>query len=296
MNTLAALLLSASASLVSAGFGPGHAQEIKPEAGRTSTQAQIHNIPSAHAITLGEGTKVGILDHSFGLDAHGDLYAGSVTFRTRSAGSGPVPETHQGYWMALALHEIAPATSIFALDLFAENESDRIQLISQALDWAVEHELDAVTYCAGGLSKEAREALAPILEGATAAGVVMVFVDYSHPMNISPGPLGASVENEAVSPDLQVFSYDCTSLMADQFLALVDPDDDEINRNRPFLTRPSIGSVTAGLVALVRSVDGEASPRKVKELLMETSRSLEFRGSREANVPDAFAAISRVVG
>lgn len=294
MKTLAALLLFVTALLSSCGPGVEQTQEVEPEAGRTSTHAQVHNVPPAHEITLGKGARVGILDHSFDMDAHPDLYAGGEAFRVRGANPELDREAHQGYWMALALHEIAPAASIYALDLLAENEAEKVQLIVQAMNWAVKNGLDAITYCARGLSEKARDALDPILDRTVKAGVVVVFVDYPHSLNLLPAGFGSPEGDEENVPDLKVFSYDCTTLMANQFVALVGSDDDEINRHRPFLARPSIGSVTAGLVALVRSVHPEASPAEVKALLVETSRPLTIRGIVEQNVPDALAAVSRV--
>lgn len=296
MRTLVALFLCLPAFLVSGGPGAGQSQGVESEAGRGSTHARIHNVSPAHEITLGTGAKVGILDHSFGMDVHGSLYAGGETFRVLGSHPEPDSEARRGYWMALALHEIAPAASIYALDLLAEDEAERVRLIERALDWAVENDLDAITYCAGELSAESRNALDPILERTVNAGVVVVFVDYSHPSNLSPTGFGTTQGSGRGPSDLKVFSYDCTTLMANQFVAFVGPDDDEISRHRPFLARPSIGSVTAGLVALVRSVDPGASPQEVKDLLIETSRPLAFQGLVEPNVPDAFAAISRAVG
>lgn len=296
MKTLAALLLFVSALLTSGGPETEQVQEIGPETGRISTPARIHNVLPAHEVTLGKGAKVGILDHSFGVDAHPGLYAGRKVFRVRKTDPEPAREAHQGYWMAVALHEIAPAASIFALDLLADDEADRVQLITQAMIWSVENGLDVITYCAGGLSQEARDSLDPILEQTVKAGVVVVFVDYPHSLNLSPAVFGAMEGTGEQAPDLKVFSYDCTTLMADQFMALVVSDDDEISRNRPFLARPAIGSVTAGLVALVRSVDPEAHPIAVKKLLVETSRPVEIRGTVEQNVPDALAAVSKISG
>jgi subtilisin family serine protease len=115
-------------------------------------------------------------------------------------------------------------------------------------------------------------------------------------MNLLPAGFGPTEEAGPRDPDLNIFSYDCTTLFANQFVALLDPDDDGIQKYRPFLARSSAGPVTAGLVALLRSVNPEASPAEIKEILRETSHSMEYRGRLATHVPDAFEAVTRAVG
>ena len=40
----------------------------------------VHNVSGAHALTLGEGVDIGILDHLFAMDRHTDLYASGRDF------------------------------------------------------------------------------------------------------------------------------------------------------------------------------------------------------------------------
>jgi len=260
------------------------------------THLTLHNVRAAHRITMGEGIRVGILDHSFGASTHPELYAGGRRFLKDGLPPIAEPETHHGYWMALTLREIAPEAAIYALETHAQDEMTQVHAMVQALDWAVEQELDVVTYCGRALSELARRTLDPVVERTVEAGVVVVFLDYSHPLNLLPGGIGYRVDENSRDPDLSIFSYDCTTILADRFVALVEPDDDQIQRYRPFLGRPSTGSIAAGLVALLRSVDPEASPDAIKKTLMETSRSLDIRGQRAVRVPDVFEAVSSVVG
>jgi hypothetical protein len=129
-----------------------------------------------------------------------------------------------------------------------------------------------------------------------AAGVVVVFVDYPHPMNLLPGGFDPPGDPSAHSADLNIFSYDCTTVLADTFVALMNSDDNGIQRRRPFLARPSTGSVTAGFVALLRSLDPEASPALIKDILVKTSRPMVIRGLVGHRVPDAYSAVSKLMG
>jgi len=296
MRTAAALICFFI--LANAMTGPAAAQNQRATASAAlgDTYLTVHNVHPAHEITLGAGTKVGILDHSFAMDAHPELYAGGEVFLDEAPGSEDQIETHHGYWMALILHEIAPEAEIFALNTHTHDEAARVQAMVQALDWAVEQGLDVVTYCAGVFSEAAQKVLDPVVERTVKAGVVVVFVDYSHPLNLLPGVFGPLAEDGLRDPDLNIFSYDCTDLLAGQFVALVDSDDDGIQKYRPFLARPATGSVTAGFVALMRSVDPEASPAEIKRVLMETSRPVSYRGQITARVPDSYGALTTIVG
>ena len=296
MRTAAVLYFILGSVFATPGSLAGQSQATGPDPGSTDTYFTIHNLYPAHEITQGAGTKVGIIDRSFGMEAHPELYAGGRNFLVKASASDAEPETYHGYWMALTLREIAPKAEIFALGAHTQDETARVDAIVQALDWAVQHELDVVTYCAGGFSEAARKALDPAVDRAIGAGVVVVFVDYPHPLNLLPGGMGTTDENRARNPDLNIFSHDCTVFIADQMVALADPDDDGIQKNRPFLGRPSTGPVTAGFVALVRSMDPEAPPGEIKRILRTTSRPLSYRGQLAARVPDLFQAVTHTVG
>ncbi len=296
MRTAAAFICLVTLAITANGAAASQEEPARRAPDPGDTHLAIHNVRAAHEITLGAGTKVGILDRSFGVEAHPELYAGSENFLGGGSNPQDGDETHQGYWMALVLHEIAPEAEIYALEAVASDEATRVEAMVRALEWAVEQKLDVVTYCSETFSESARATLDPAVEKTVEAGVVVVFLDYSHRLNLLPAGFGPPVEQRQRDPDLHIFSYDCTTLFAGQFLALLTPDDDGIQLNRPFLGRPSAGPVTAGLVALLKSVDPEASPSEIKKILMETSRSMEYQGLAAARVPDAFEAVTVAVG
>jgi hypothetical protein len=265
---------------------------INPE----DSYSTVHHLRSAHDLTLGRGAKVAILDHSFVINAHPELYSGFQDFQLGEGEAEVAQPTYHGYWMALALHEVAPEAQIFALNTFSPDEMERVEAVVRALDWAIENDMDVVTHCAAGFSTEARAILDPAVERAVGAGVIVVFLDYEHPLNLLPAVMGQDLEEGTREPDLNIFSYDCTLDLGNITVGLLDTGDSDLVERRPFLSRSSAAPVAAGLVALVRSVDSTASPTRVKEVLKGTSRSVRIEGMAVAHVPDAFRAVKQVAG
>ncbi len=275
---------------------PIEAQDILvfPGANSRETYFTVHNIRPAYRITTGAGTKVGILDHSFGMDAHPELYAGGENFQTGEWGGTFKSQSHHGYWMALVLREIAPDVQIYALNTYSSDEGERVQAMVKALDWAVEHDLDAVTYSAQAFSPEARRILDPAVDRAIDAGVVVVFIHYPHPRNVFPSWIGPKSGDDEREPDLNIFHYDYTVVFADRYEAYMAGDDAMAHGYRPFLSLSSTAPVTAGFVALLRSLDPALSPSQVKEILMASSGPVEVEGRVGPRVPDVAQAVERV--
>ncbi|MFO8175801.1 MAG: hypothetical protein R6T96_16070, partial [Longimicrobiales bacterium] len=96
---------------------------VFPDANSRPTSFSVHNLHRARELASGAGVKVGILDHSFGLDAHPELYAGGENFQTGMWGETFREQSHHGYWMALALREVAPAAEIYALNTYSGDEA-----------------------------------------------------------------------------------------------------------------------------------------------------------------------------
>ena len=299
MRMLAALffvfVLGGSATGICTGQRPAPVDTPSPE----DDFWTVHNLRKAQEITLGTGTRVGVLGHAFHARVHPDLYQAWVDFRGdhRDHGQGPASSTHLGYWMSLTLHEIVPEAGLVALEVPVEAAEIRmVEAVTRALNWAVQHDLDVVTGWFGPLSREGRGLLAPAVQQATDAGVVLALLDYDHPANVLPGSFGPSAAESPVNPDLTIYSQDCTSVLAGEFLALVQQGDDGLLRKRPFLARFATSSITAGLVALVRSSHPYASPVEVKRILVDTSRPMVYQGRRADHVPDAFRAVTLEAG
>ncbi len=223
-----------------------------PNANSRPTYFTIYNVHEAWAVSKGEGVKVGILDHSFGYEDHGDLIAGGKNFQKGGWGKSFNNESHHGFWMASTLREIAPDAEIYALGTYSSDESDKVDAMIKAFDWAIANNLDVLTYSAARFSPENRVRLDSSVDRALAKGIVTTFIHYPHPGNILPSWLGPMTGDDDREPDVNILQYDYSVVFTKQYEDWMQHGTDA--GYRPFLSISSTSPVTAGFVALLKSV------------------------------------------
>jgi hypothetical protein len=265
---------------------------VFPGANSRETWFSVHNLRAAHELSRGAGVKVGILDHSFGLDALGNLYAGGANFQTGEWGAAYRTEAHHGSWMARALKEAAPEAEVYALGTYDSDEASRVRAMVRALEWAVSHDLDAVTYSAGAFSKMGRAVLDPAVEKAVQNGVAVIFIHYPHPLNLFPSGIGPRSGDDDREPDVNIFHYDYSVVFTEPYAALLRGED--AAGYRPFLSLSSTAPVTAGMVAMMKALDPTLAPADCKRILQAASHPFTYEERTGARVPDARRALELV--
>jgi hypothetical protein len=265
---------------------------VFPGANSHETYFTMHNIRDAHAITKGKGAKIGILDHSFGFDGHPGLYAGGQPFQSDGWAGNFATNSHHGYWMALVAREIAPEAELYALGTTSSDEKVKVNAMLKAIDWAIAHHLDAITYSDRKFSPELRAALDAAVSRAVAAGVVVCFIHYPHRDNLLPtGVFPRHPVDDERDPDINILQYDYTVVFANEYqLAIAGKSQ---RRYVPFLSMSSTSPVTAAIVALLRSVNPKLTPAQCRQILMSTSRPVTFEGQQAMRTVDAGAAVKK---
>lgn len=261
-----------------------------PNANSRPTYFTIHNVPEAWVVTRGQGVKVGILDHSFGFQVHPGLYAGGERFQTDDWGESFDSTSHHGYWMASTLREVAPEVAIYALGTYSSDEAVKVDAMIRAIDWAIDHDLDVLTYSAGRFSPEQRARLDEAVDRALEHGVVTTFIHYPHPGNLLPTWLGPRSGDDEREPDINVLHYDYSVIFAERYADWMARG--EQSGYRPFLSVSSTSVVAAAFVAMLESVCSDLRPDEVKRILMETSHETEFEDHRSPRTVDIGAAVS----
>lgn len=292
-----ALPLTMLAGLV-LGLHPVPAQDpgaplVFPGANSRETYFTVHNVGAAHEHATGAGVRVGILDHSFAFEAHPELYAGGEEFLEHSS-RGPLDgPAHHGYWMALVLREIAPKAEIYALNTSTGDEGEKVDAMVRAIDWAIEHELDALTYSDARFAPEHRGRLDDAVDRALDAGIVTTFIHYPHEGNLLPsGMFGRSGDDER-EPDVNILHYDYTVVFPQWYR---EHQEGKARPGwRPFLSVSSTSPVTAGFVALLLELEPDLTPEDCKEILRSTARPRTFEGAASPRVVDAARAVEMVV-
>lgn len=265
-----------------------------PNANSRPTYLTIHNVAEAWAVTKGRGVKVGILDHSFGFQVHPGLYAGGARFQTDEWGDSFDTVSHHGYWMASTLREIAPEVEIYALGTYSSDETARVDAMIKAIDWAIERDLDVLTYSARRFSPEARSRLDGAVDRALERGIATTFIHYPHPGNILPTWLGPRSGDDEREPDVNILQYDYSVIFTENYADWMEKGKD--SSYRPFLSISSTSVVTAAFVAMLQSVCADLRPDEVRRVLMETSHETAFEGSRSPRTVDIGSAVKRVSG
>jgi hypothetical protein len=263
-----------------------------PDANSRQTYFTIHNVWDAWEFTKGGGVKVGILDHSFGFDVHEGLYAGGENFQEDEWGDYFHSESHHGYWMASTLHEVAPEVEIFALGTYSSDEAAKVNAMVRAIDWAVEHDLDVLTYSAARFSAENRARLDAAVDRAIEHGIVTTFIHYPHLDNLLPTWLGPRSGDDEREPDVNILHYDYQLIFTERYLDWLERGDE--SGYWPYLSISSTSPVAAAFVAMLKSLRPELSPAECKRILIDTSREMTFEGQLATRVVDIAAAVRAV--
>jgi len=258
------------------------------------TYESIHHVREAQGTATGRGIKVGILDKYFGYGKHPELYAGGMDF----GGDGPAFEqiSEHGYWMATTLKEIAPGVEVLALNVRTSDKAREAAAIVRAIDWAVGQHVKILTYSAEAFGEPYRAGIDDAVRRAHERGVVTTFVHYPLEENMLPtGLFPAGTGEEERAADLSIYHFDYNTLLLsvyEKHRKLVEAgarprSGDEV----PYLSISSTSPVLAGFVAMMMEVKGELSPAEYKRVLVETSRTIEYKGRKVERVVDAPAAL-----
>jgi hypothetical protein len=250
-----------------------------PNANTRKTLFSVHNVSDAHALTLGEGVDVGILDWLFAMNRHPDLYASGRDF-AGNAGSLAEREGH-GFWMASVVREIAPKCRIHALNVFDKNPDSFSAAISAAVTWAASNGINVLTCSHGMYAYNARRAdVDAAVASAVDLGVTTCFLHYDHEANMLPyGVFPYRSREYARTPDLNVWHYDYSVLFCAQyieFLARTEPP--QSGNDIPFFSMSSTAAATGAFVALLMALKPGLLPQDYRRILIDTSYAWSYEG------------------
>ena len=245
------------------------------------TYFSVHHVKEAQQIAKGAGVNVGILDSSFALSGFPNLFAGGQDFGNNENALNK--NQGHGWQMAIVLREIAPECKIYALNISNENENKKVDSIITAIEWAMQNDIDILTLSQGEISSENRERLDAAVNTAVESGIVTTFIHYDNPMNLLPYSTTPYFEGEYNrKPDINVYHYDYNPIRPAQIRAYEKNDTPpESGNNMPYFSYSSMSPVTAGFVAILKSVDGSLSPAEYKQVLINTSYSMDYIGAME---------------
>ena len=265
---------------------------VFPDANSRMTFFSLHHLHEAQTISKGKGIKVGILDHSFGLKRHGELYSGGKHFVSDDEEFLYDREWH-GYWMANVLREVAPEVEIYALNTvpFKDRET-HAEAISNAIDWAISQKIDILTYSHASIKPEYKSVLNAALDRAYKAGIITVFIHTGHPGNIMPTGLWTG-KDDGREADVNIYHYDYSVIPIPEYLKMKNGE--KTWWDPPFLSVSSTSPILGGIVAMMKSLDPDLTSDKCRNILQKTSFPFDFEGRHAPHAINAYEALKEVL-
>ncbi|NOY50185.1 MAG: S8/S53 family peptidase [Chlorobi bacterium] len=264
-----------------------------PDANSRPTYDTYHHIKEAQKLSTGKGIKVGILGKYFGYKNNKNIYSGGKDFTGNTEAFNDIGE--HGLWMATTLKEIAPDVEIYALCARNNDHSVEAKAISEAVDWAIENDIDILTYSAQAFSEEYREEIDKAVRKAIEHNIVTTFIHYDIPGNILPfGFFPYSPKSYARETDLNVFHFDYNVLLLFSYKNYLESGRNVGNNigAHPYFSNSSMSPVLAGIVAMMKEINNGLPASEYKRILKETSYELVYNGYKVKHVVDALGAVN----
>ncbi len=260
-----------------------------PNANTRDTYESVHHVKEAQQMATGKGIKVGIIGTYFGYNENRDLFAGGENFTENKRDFKDIGE--HGLWMAVTLKEIAPDVEIYALNARNNNPETEAEAIIKAIQWAIDNDIDILTYSAAPFGEEYRDEIDSIVKKAVKNGIVTTFIHYGLEENILPNILSTE-SGYSREPDLNIYHYDYNLIRLDMYKQYREMDKSGMKlHDDPYLSYSSMSPVLAGFIAMMKEVNNTLTPSDYKRILKETSKEVNYRGSVIKTVVDAPAAV-----
>ena len=125
--------------------------------------------------------------------------------------------------MALVLKEIAPDVEIYALNISFKDEEQKTENMVKAIDWAIDHDLDVLTYSSSRFLEKNRKKLDEAVDKAMENNIVTTFIHYDHKENILPDGFFAyrgSEDYNSRKPDLDIYHFDYNTLFLKDYFRI----------------------------------------------------------------------------
>jgi hypothetical protein len=163
--------------------------------------------------------------------------------------------------------------------VLSAKEKDTVAAMIKAIDWSVLNGIGILTYSGAQFSDESAAALDVAVDRALTRGIITTFIHYDNPGNIKPDGFFTYSETDTGhrAPDINIFPYDYNTLLTSVYLRYTGlKDTPQSGNDIPFFSISSTSVVTAGFVAILRSIDPSLSATVCKQLLVSTSRPLAY--------------------
>ncbi len=263
------------------------------DANTRPTYDTFHHIKEAHRLATGKGIKIGVIGKYFGHTIYKDLYAGGKDFSGNTEAFEVIAE--HGLWMATTLKEIAPNAEIYALCARDSDRSKEAAGIAEAIDWAIENNVNILTYSGEQFCSEDRPVVDKAVRKAIEHNIVTTFIHYDLDENILPcGLFPTCPDTYYREHDVNVFHFDYNTMLLSTYQNFIKSGRETSAHigATPYFSNSSMSPVLAGIVAMMKEINNDLSPAEYKKILVETSKEMEYNGYKVSRVVDAAGAMN----
>lgn len=93
---------------------------------------------------------------------------------------------------------------------------------------------------------------------------------------------------------MNIYHYDYNTLFLDKYCKYINRNKEDPILYIPFLSISSTSPVSAGFVALLKSINNNLTPIDYKNILMETSKEMIYKGEECPRVVDIYEAVKLI--
>jgi len=243
------------------------------------TYFTIHNVKKAHIYGKGRGVRVGIIDWLFGKEKYPSLYDGFIDL-TNSDAEFYNYEGH-GLWMATVLKEVAPECKIFAIHgcryesnkTDTENDKNRIDFFEKSIQWAIENDIEILTYSHAKFPKEFLERANEIINKAAQKGIITTFIHCDNINNLWPYGCFPFQNNKTFNrePDFNIYHFDYNQLYLPQYERYLETiskgEKIESGNDLPYFSMSSMSPVLGGFISILKSINSNITLDDIRHLL-----------------------------
>jgi hypothetical protein len=150
----------------------------------------LNQVEVPFAQLSGRGVRIAVIDSGVNpTHPHINGVAGGVRIGLKDVDEQYLDFLGHGTAVTAAIREKAPEAQVYAVKVFEQTLTTNIDIIIQAIEWAIDNRMHLINMSLGTLNPAHRERFESVLERATANDVILISAQQVHGERALPGSL-----------------------------------------------------------------------------------------------------------